>query len=282
MQNNLIQGIAEIQITAKDIQSSRQFFLDLGLKEKLEFTFFALNGSRIQINEGANFSINTLTWNVKANINDFYQRYKNRLELSNKISQNGTIECRDPSGLLLIFKEDQIKSIDDSAVMVNGLNSTNRVNSPVPEYDKITPIEISHIVLETDDIESSEKFYKNLGFIVSDRLVGRGVFLRDSIIGGHHDIFLIQSDKNRLHHIAFAVKDIYELFSGGKIMESKGWKTAKGPGLHRVSSAFFWYFYSPLEFMIEYTVNEDRLTEDWIPREISARPDLSTESFVQR
>jgi catechol 2,3-dioxygenase-like lactoylglutathione lyase family enzyme len=282
MQNSVIDSISEIEISVEDIKISQNFLVDLGLTRKTDETFSTLDGSIIKIFRGNECSVKTITWNLKIGLEDFYQKFKNDLELIDKIGENNTIECRDPSGMLLVFKTDKKINVAGSAIPVNGWNSINRIDKIAPVHDIVNPIEISHIVLETDNINNSENFYKKLGFIVSDRIIGRGVFLRSAERNGHHDLFLIESDKNKIHHVAFAVRDIYELFSGGKIMESKGWQTAKGPGQHSISSAFFWYFESPLGFMVEYTVNEDYLTENWKAREFKSPPDITSESFVQR
>jgi catechol-2,3-dioxygenase len=125
-----------------------------------------------------------------------------------------------------------------------------------------------------------ERFYVGrLGFAVSDRYPGRGVFLRCAPEGGHHDLFLLQPPvpKRGLNHVAFAVRDIHEVFGGGLHISRCGWDTELGPGRHPISSAYFWYVKNPAGGLIEYYTDEDQLDAAWQPREFQQ----STEAFAE-
>ena len=54
-------------------------------------------------------------------------------------------------------------------------------------------------------------------------------------------MFLLQPPvpKRGLHHVAFAVRDIHEVFGGGLHISQCGWETELGPGRHPISSAIF-------------------------------------------
>jgi catechol 2,3-dioxygenase-like lactoylglutathione lyase family enzyme len=239
MSNN-IEGIGQVELSVEDVPLTRKFFVDFGLKEINPDIFSTLNNSTIVIKKDVKSSINSITWNLDVDVEVFYNQFKQDVSFTDKIKENNTIECIDPSGLKIIFQKNQKKELSLTGVNVNSWNNITRVNIPVPKFQKINPIEIGHIVIETSAIKESEEFYKSLGFVVSDRLIGRGVFLRSKINSGHHDLFLVESQNLKLNHIAFTVKDIYELIAGGKIMESRNWKTRFGPGRHDISSAFFW------------------------------------------
>ena len=92
--------------------------------------------------------------------------------------------------------------------------------------------------------------------------------------GGHHDLFLLQTPDKKvgLNHVAFAVRDIHEVFGGGLHFDRCGWKTQLGPGRHPISSAYFWYFVNPAGGLIEYYADEDQLTDAWEPREFEPGP----------
>ncbi|HCN72834.1 MAG TPA: glyoxalase, partial [Pusillimonas sp.] len=75
-----------------------------------------------------------------------------------------------------------------------------------------------------------------------------------------------------LNHVAFAVRDIHEVFGGGLHFDRCGWKTQLGPGRHPISSAYFWYFVNPAGGLIEYYADEDQLDENWVPREFEPAP----------
>lgn len=261
---NNIEGIDCIRLKVSEWDSAQQFISDLGLvAENTETdvsTWRTLNNSKIILERADTNEVSEIHWGVTDQIKPF--------------------EVVDPNGVKLIFRPSGKTQVDLTAVETNGWNSINRINQAVPVYDHADTIEICHIVMLTTDIDKSEKFYTDLGFVVSDRLIGRGIFMRASVRSGHHDLFLIQSTENKLHHIAITVKDIYQVVAGGLNMASKGWLTEVGPGRHPISSSFFWYFKSPLGGMIEYTCNEDFLTEEWTPRDLEYTVGMTTEWAV--
>ena len=123
---------------------------------------------------------------------------------------------------------------------------------------------------------------QKLGFAVSDRYPGRGVFLRCAPEGGHHDLFLLQppSPKRGLNHVAFTVRDIHEVFGGGLHISRCGWDTELGPGRHPISSAYFWYVKNPAGALAEYYTDEDQLDGRWEPREFQQAPEVFAEWAV--
>jgi catechol 2,3-dioxygenase-like lactoylglutathione lyase family enzyme len=164
-------------------------------------------------------------------------------------------------------------------VPTNPFGVTARVDQPSPIYDRAIPVEIGHVVLFSDCLDAAEKFYNDLGFVTSDRYPGRGVFLRCSKQGGHHDVFLLQipNKPKGVNHVAFTVRDIHEVFGGGLAMSRAGWKTQLGPGRHPISSAYFWYFDCPVGGLIEYNADEDQLTENWQARSFDPSPTMFAE-----
>jgi catechol-2,3-dioxygenase len=132
-------------------------------------------------------------------------------------------------------------------------------------------------------MDEAERFYvEKLGFCVSDRYPGRGVFLRCAAEGGHHDLFLLQPPKPKrgLNHVAFAVRDIHEVFGGGLHISRCGWETEIGPGRHPISSAYFWYVNNPAGALAEYYTDEDQLDGRWEPREFQQAPEVFAEWAV--
>ena len=145
------------------------------------------------------------------------------------------------------------------------------------------PLQIGHVVLFVADLTKVESFYtERLGFHVSDRYPKHGTFLRCSVRGGHHNLFLLKSPNGqpRLNHVAFTVRDLHEVFGGGLHISRKGWKTQVGPGRHPSSSAYFWYVHSPCGGLAEYYADEDYLTEKWKSRSFERKPELYAEWAV--
>ncbi len=256
---NKIEGIDLIKLAVTDLEDSNKFLQDMGLTFNGS-SWTTLTGAAIELVSADENKILEVVWGVKG---------------------QESIDLVDPNGVQLKFRPSIKTPVTLTAAETNGWNSINRVNREVPVYEKIDAIEICHVVMTTDCLEESERFYSDLGFVVSDRLIDRGTFMRANKFGGHHDLFLIQSDTKELHHIAITVRDIYQVFAGGLQMEKAGWTTEIGPGRHPISSSFFWYFKSPLGGMLEYTANEDFLTEEWEPRSFEFTPGITTEWAIE-
>jgi catechol 2,3-dioxygenase-like lactoylglutathione lyase family enzyme len=250
---------------------ARQFFVDWGLTplkdDAYELLFETLNGSQVRIlpphspelsdcpamESGA--TLREVVWGVTA---------------GSAVPDS----CVDPHGLRHRFQPSIKRAITLQGSPSNTWGQVVRVNSPSPVYEHATPVEVGHVVLFSDNLSEAVKFYQGLGFTISDQYPNRGVFLRCSKTGGHHDVFLLQvpGKPKGLNHVAFTVRDIHEVFGGGLAMSRAGWKTQLGPGRHPISSAYFWYFECPVGGLIEYNADEDHLTDAWQAREFEPSP----------
>jgi catechol 2,3-dioxygenase-like lactoylglutathione lyase family enzyme len=192
------------------------------------------------------------------------------------------IKALDPHGLQIKFVVNPKKTIEITGASSNPWGNPGRIDAASPIYAKAEPIEIGHVVLFTTQLAQVEQFYAALGFVTSDTYPGRGIFMRCSEQGGHHDLFLLQvpGKTQGLNHIAFTVRDIHEVFGGGLHMDRCGWKTQLGPGRHPISSAYFWYFENPCGGLIEYNADEDHLTSQWQPRVFEPGPTVFAEWAV--
>ncbi len=189
------------------------------------------------------------------------------------------VEMIDPHGLRIVFQRSAKRETGIQGSPTNPYGNTQRVDAPSPVYERATPVDIGHVVLFSDRVMEAEAFYQKLGFVTSDRYPGRGVFMRCSAIGGHHDLFLLAlpNKPTGLNHVAFTVRDIHEVFGGGLHMSRCGWKTQLGPGRHPISSAYFWYFVNPCGGLIEYNADEDKLTGNWQARDFEPGPTVFAE-----
>lgn len=194
-----------------------------------------------------------------------------------------TVRVLDPHGLQLDFVVSRKKAVAVQGSASNAWGDVRRVDQPSPIYDRATPIEVGHVVLFTDKLAEARAFYERLGFVLSDQYPQRGAFLRSASEGGHHDLFLLEvpNRPTGLNHVAFAVRDIHEVFGGGLHMSRCGWKTQLGPGRHPVSSAYFWYFTNPCGGLIEYNADEDHLTANWTPRDFTPGPTVFAEWAIE-
>jgi catechol 2,3-dioxygenase-like lactoylglutathione lyase family enzyme len=271
-----------------------RFLRDFGLSASSEtqpdvISYETLNGNRVSLygiddarlpvafEQGS--TLRRVTWGVRDDA--ALDRLAVRLADAPAFARDDSgIHCEDPNGMALRFQVSRARDVQLEVPPINQWGDVRRFDQPSPVYERATPIGIGHAVFFVEDLERMERFYcETLGFHVSDRYVGRGVFLRTAARGGHHKLFLLRlPNKARgLNHVAFTVRDIHEVFGGGLAMSRAGWSTFLGPGRHPISSAYFWYVRSPTGGAFEFYTNEDYLTEAWIPREL----EHSVESFTE-
>jgi len=281
-----IQGIEGVTYGVEDLAACRRFFLDWGLQLEREaprrLEFATLNGCQVVVADKndpglppaieAGSTLREIVWGADAQT-DVTRCMKSLVGAPGYFTRGGEVGCADPNGVAIRVRVSQKRKIDIKGVPANTWDSARRVDTPTTLYERAQPVEVGHLVFFTESLAEMEKFYcGRLGFHVSDRYPGRGVFLRGAETGGHHDLFLMQPapPKRGMEHVAFTVRDIHEVFGGGLHISRCGWQTVIGPGRHPVSSAFFWYFKNPAGGMAEYYADEDVLTGAWRPREMAA------------
>jgi catechol 2,3-dioxygenase-like lactoylglutathione lyase family enzyme len=283
----MILGIDRITYGVADLARCRKFFLDWGLKLAREsgnsLDFETLNGCEVQVRGSddpalppaieAGSTLREVVWGVGSERD--LEQLRGRL---------GDLRTTDSNGLALAFRVTRKRAIDVKGVPINAWGQAGRgVNRRSTFYERAEPIEVGHAVFFTDRLAEAERFYiDKLGFCVSDRYPGRGLFLRCAPEGGHHDLFLLQPPvaKRGLNHVAFAVRDVHEVFGGGLHISRCGWETELGPGRHPISSAYFWYVKNPAGGLIEYYTDEDQLDGAWEPREFQQGPEVFAEWAV--
>ncbi len=276
-----ILGIDEIRYGAGDLATCKRFFGDWGLtltEETSHFLAFeTLDGGRVVVADPQHGglppamesgpTLHQVVWGLDSEASLAALRSK-LLAAPGFVDLGERVSCTDPMGLSVGF---QVSPRRAAAVQGSGANpwgARTRVNQASPVYERAAPVEIGHVVFFVQDLDATEAFYAHLGFITSDRYPGHGAFMRCAPRGGHHDLFLLRSPhgRNGLNHVAFAVRDIHEVFGGGLHISRCGWATQLGPGRHPISSAYFWYFKNPAGGLIEYYADDDELTEAWQPR----------------
>jgi catechol-2,3-dioxygenase len=287
-----ISGIDRVTFGVEDIALSRKFFLDWGLKlvreTETSLDFETLNGCEVFVRPSDDATLPTaieagptvreVIWSAESPADIITSREKMRGAKGFR-EQDDTLLCTDPNGLAVGVRISRKRPLDIHGAQTNTWDKASRVNAASPIYDRATPIEVGHVVFFTNKLDETTKFYEDIGFCMSDRYPGRGHFLRTAPRGGHHDMFLLQTPDSKpgLNHVAFAVRDIHEVFGGGMHMSRCGWETQLGPGKHPVSSAIFWYFKNPAGALAEYYADEDVVTEAWTPRDFEPGPDVFAE-----
>lgn len=291
-----IVGIEELEFGVEDVERGKRFAADFGLTARPRegdgcsgYAFEALNGARLRVSPldapalpaaiETGSTLRRMTWGA-ADAAALATLRERLADQPGFVDHGDTVECRDPNGLTVRVRISTLREVELQVPPINQWGDMRRVNQPSPVYESAQPVGIGHAVFFVDDLEAMECFYRErLGFHVSDRYLGRAVFLRMQGRGGHHNLFLLKvPNRGRgLNHVAFTVRDIHEVIGGGLAMTRRGWTTFIGPGRHPISSAYFWYVNSPLGGAFEYYTNEDYLTEAWTPREL----EYSLASFTE-
>jgi len=278
-------GIDAAIFGAEDLSVPRKLFADFGLTKlkdsKSGLVFATEIGSEIivrpetakdlppKLNPACQFR--EVIWGVgkQSDVDRIEQDLKR--DRTVRRDRDGTIHSIDDGGVNIgvrVWRHGTEPKLP-AALPLNAPGSRQRVDAPSPMYERARPFRMGHIVFAVPDVKKAERFYTDrLGFSLSDRYAGgAATFLRYAPRADHHNLFMLRlpSRITDLHHIAFEVHDIHEVFGGGLHFTKLGWKTAVGPGRHPISSAYFWYFANPLGGMLEYFSNPDFVTEAWKP-----------------
>lgn len=128
------------------------------------------------------------------------------------------------------------------------------------QKDWAKPKKVSHVVLNTPDMEGTQKFYEEvLGFRTSDYSADQMVFLRCN--SDHHSIALVRANYASVNHVAFEMPTLDEFMRGIGRMKQKGHVPTWGPGRHGPGNNPFAYFVSPSGFVIEFTSELQQIDE---------------------
>lgn len=143
-----------------------------------------------------------------------------------------------------------------------------------PLTEGFGPQKISHVVLNTPDIDRAADFYvEALGFRISDWSEHQMVFLRCNT--DHHSVAFNQAEWAALNHVAYEMPGIDDVMRGIGRLKAAGHELLWGPGRHGPGNNVFAYFQDPGGFVCEYTSEVMQIDEDtWEPQVWERRPDL--------
>ena len=139
------------------------------------------------------------------------------------------------------------------------------------------PGKLSHVVLNTPDLEGLAAWYVNhLGLRISDRLETFMIFL-----GGdnhwHHTMALAKGQHPTINHVAYETRGIDEyLRASGRLMR-EGVECVWGPGRHGPGDNTFSYFTDRAGYVAEYTTALQYIDDwsTWKPRVHESTPEWS-------
>jgi catechol 2,3-dioxygenase-like lactoylglutathione lyase family enzyme len=132
---------------------------------------------------------------------------------------------------------------------------------PMDWQAPVIPNKISHVVLNSSDLERATEFYTNiLGFRVSDWSENQMVFLRCNT--DHHSISFNRAPHNSLNHIAYELPSIDAVMRGIGNLKRNGTPVMWGPGRHGPGNNVFCYFQDAAGFVVEYTAEVQKIEDE--------------------
>jgi 2,3-dihydroxy-p-cumate/2,3-dihydroxybenzoate 3,4-dioxygenase len=119
----------------------------------------------------------------------------------------------------------------------------------------VTNIErLGHVVFRVRGFEDAVDFFvRDLGFRVSDYVVGFAAFLRCFPNPLHHSLAVLAGEEAGLHHVNFMVRDIDDVGRALHRVRKAGSAIVFGPGRHQPSDSIFLYFLDADRMTLEYS-----------------------------
>jgi catechol 2,3-dioxygenase len=133
-----------------------------------------------------------------------------------------------------------------------------------PTSEKDRPLRLAHAVLNSHDIEATQRFLEDaLGFKLADRT---RIMAFMNCSSDHHSLALGDTDNDALNHIAFLMPDLESVMRGGGRMKDAGHAIEWGPGRHGPGDNAFNYFIGPFGEVIEYTAEVEQVDDSYRAR----------------
>jgi len=141
--------------------------------------------------------------------------------------------------------------------------------------DGNAPLGLTHVVLNTADIDAASGFYTDvLGFRVSDWSEHQMVFLRCNAY--HHSVAFNQGEWSSINHMAYEMPSLDAFMRGLGRLRVHGVAPLWGPGRHGPGNNTFAYVADNSGLVAEYTSEVERVDEStWVPRVWPRVPELS-------
>lgn len=126
-------------------------------------------------------------------------------------------------------------------------------------YDTSKPNKLSHVVLNSADIEQQTRFFIDvLGFRLSDS-TDMMDFIRCS--ADHHSMALARGNGPSVNHISYELASIDGMMRGAGRLKGGGFNPEWGLGRHGPGNNAFLYFIDPNGFVVEYTAELEQVDE---------------------
>jgi catechol-2,3-dioxygenase len=125
----------------------------------------------------------------------------------------------------------------------------------------IQPLKLGHVAYRCHDVQKVVKFYQeHLGFRVSDWRGTSFAFMRCSV--DHHTVNFVVDEEQKLHHIAFEVKDWGEIHRAAEHLARHGIQLVWGPGRHIIGHNIATYHRNVDQVRVEFFCEMDQMRDE--------------------
>jgi catechol 2,3-dioxygenase-like lactoylglutathione lyase family enzyme len=125
----------------------------------------------------------------------------------------------------------------------------------------ITLLKLGHVAYRVHDVQGIVKFYTDvLGFRVSDWRQNNFAFLRCGV--DHHTVNFVTDEQQRLHHIAFEVRDWSEIHNACDFLGKHNLHLVWGPGRHNIGHNIAIYHMNPDRVRVEFYTELDQMKDE--------------------
>lgn len=170
-------------------------------------------------------------------------------------------------GIKSVRESDPEPSIADALSFVDPkgteilLYSEQKYGSQPYSNKGVVPRKLGHIAFNTTDIEKVVNFYcQALGFMIADQIEDYFIFLRCS--PDHHTVNFIDSQKTKMHHVAFELNGWEHMLNACDFLGHNGYEIIWGPGRHVRGHNLFIYHRNPDGQIIELFTQLDQMNDD--------------------
>lgn len=123
------------------------------------------------------------------------------------------------------------------------------------------PNKLGHLAYVVNDPAAIAAFYqKTLGFRLSDWIGDYFVFLRCGV--DHHTVNFIRGPGERMHHMAFELRDPVHLHNACDLLGKKRIEIVWGPVRHGPGHNVAVYHRNPDDQMVEFFIELDKMTDE--------------------
>jgi len=113
---------------------------------------------------------------------------------------------------------------------------------------------LGHVVIKTTQFEQAwEAMEKHFGFVSSDYVEDKAVWMRCFPNPFHHSFAILKSDSDGLHHVNFMVSEIDDVGRARNRLMAANVPIVFGPGRHKPSGSVFLYYTDPDGMTMEFS-----------------------------